>query len=90
MYGMTKEKQGMHRNLTNYGDPEFSLYLRKAFIKAMGYTEYTLNRPVIGITNTYSGYNPCHANVPETIAAAKSGVMLAGRLPVDLTTISLQ
>lgn len=86
---MTKEKQGMHRNLTNYGDPEFSLYLRKAFIKAMGYTEDALNRPVIGITNTYSGYNPCHANIPEILAAAKRGVMLAGGLPVEFPTISL-
>lgn len=30
---------GMNRGLTSYGDPEFSLFLRKAFLKAMGYSE---------------------------------------------------
>ena len=39
---MSREKTGMRRNLTSYGDANFSLYLRKAFIKAMGYTEEAL------------------------------------------------
>lgn len=86
---MTDEKKGMRRSLTSYGDDEFSLYLRKAFIKAMGYTEDSLNRTVIGIANTFSGYNPCHANVPEIMAAVKRGVMLAGGLPIEFPTISL-
>jgi dihydroxy-acid dehydratase len=86
---MSTDKKGMRRSLTSYGDTEFSLYLRKAFIKAMGYTEDSLGRPVIGIANTYSGYNPCHANVPDIVAAVKRGVMLAGGLPIDFPTISL-
>ncbi len=86
---MSTVKKGMRRNLTSYGDADFSLYLRKAFIKAMGYTEDSLGRPVIGIANTYSGYNPCHANVPDIVAAVKRGVMLAGGLPIDFPTISL-
>jgi len=83
------DKKGMRRNLTSYGDDSFSLYLRKAFIKAMGYTEDSLNRPVIAIANTFSGYNPCHANVPQIVDAIKRGVMLAGGLPVEFPTISL-
>jgi len=86
---MSTDKKGMSRNLTSYGDADFSLYLRKAFIKAMGYTEDSLGRPVIGIANTYSGYNPCHANVPDIVAAVKRGVMLAGGLPIEFPTISL-
>jgi dihydroxy-acid dehydratase len=86
---MSTIKKGMRRNLTSYGDADFSLYLRKAFIKAMGYTEDSLGRPVIGIANTYSGYNPCHANVPDIVAAVKRGVMLAGGLPIEFPTISL-
>jgi dihydroxy-acid dehydratase len=35
----------------------FQVFLRKAFIKAMGYTDDALTRPIVGITNTYSGYN---------------------------------
>ncbi|MBU0725235.1 MAG: dihydroxy-acid dehydratase [Alphaproteobacteria bacterium] len=86
---MTGEKRGMSRGLTSYGDDGFSLFLRKAFIKAMGYTDDALNRPIIGIVNTFSGYNACHRNVPDLIEAVKRGVMLQGALPVDFPTISL-
>jgi dihydroxy-acid dehydratase len=79
----------MRRNLTAYGDEEFSLFLRRAFIKAMGYTDEALERPIVGITNTYSGFNACHRTVPELIEAVKRGVMLAGALPVEFPTITL-
>lgn len=38
--------------LTSYGDAEFSLFLRKVFIKGAGYTEDALDRKVIGIVDT--------------------------------------
>src|SRR5690349_17696326 len=69
---------GLRKGLTNYGDSEFSLFLRKAFIKAKGYSDDALTRPVVGITNTGSDFNPCHGNVPQLIEAVKRGVMLAG------------
>jgi dihydroxy-acid dehydratase len=81
--------QGMSKGLTSYGDTGFSLFLRKAFIKGAGYTDEALNRPVIGIVNTGSGYNPCHGNMPQLIEAVKRGVMLARGLPVDFPTISI-
>ncbi|MEO8674636.1 MAG: IlvD/Edd family dehydratase [Casimicrobiaceae bacterium] len=80
---------GMRRGLTSYGDAEFSLFLRKAFIKAMGYSDDAIERPIVGITNTYSEFNPCHATVPQLIAAVKRGVMLAGGLPMEFPTISI-
>ena len=83
------DKIGMRRGLTSYGDEDFSLYLRTAFVKAMGYTDEALNLPVIGIVNTFSGFNPCHGNVPQIIEAVKRGVMLARGLPVEFPTISL-
>ena len=81
--------QGMRKGLTSYGDPEFSLFLRKAFIKAMGLSDDALSRPVVGIANTYSDYNACHGNVPTLVAAIKRGVMLAGGLPMEFPTISI-
>ena len=45
---------GLRKGLTSYGDAGFSLFLRKVFIKAMGYSDDALNRPIVGITNTYS------------------------------------
>lgn len=83
---MTK---GLKKGLTSYGDPGFSLFLRKAFIKAMGYSDDALERPIVGITNTYSDYNPCHGNVPQLIEAVKRGVMLAGAMPMVFPTISI-
>lgn len=86
---MSKEATGMRRGLANYGDAGFSLFLRKAFIKAMGYSDSALERPIIGITNTFSGYNACHRNVPDIIEAIKRGVMLAGGLPIEFPIISI-
>ena len=80
---------GFRGGLTNYGDAGFSLFLRKAFIKGAGYTDSALDRPVIGIANTGSSYNPCHGNMPQLIEAVKRGIMLAGGLPMDFPTISI-
>ncbi len=80
---------GLRKGLASYGDAGFSLFLRKAFIKAMGYSDDALNRPIVGITNTYSDYNPCHGNVPQIIEAVKRGVMLTGAMPMVFPTISI-
>lgn len=79
----------MRQGLTRYGDEEFSLFLRKAFIKAMGFSGDALSRPIVGIADTRSDYNACHANVPRLVEAVKRGVMLAGGLPMAFPTISL-
>ncbi|OZI31935.1 dihydroxy-acid dehydratase [Bordetella genomosp. 10] len=83
------DPQGMRKGLTSYGDAGFSLFLRKAFIKGAGYTDHALDRPVIGIVNTGSAYNPCHGNAPQLIEAVKRGVLMAGGLPMDFPTISV-
>jgi dihydroxy-acid dehydratase len=81
--------RGLRKGLTSYGDPGFSLFLRKAFIKAAGYSEDALDRPIIGVTNTFSDYNPCHSNMPDLIESVKRGVLLAGGLPMVFPTISI-
>jgi dihydroxy-acid dehydratase len=80
---------GLHKGLTAYGDAAFSLFLRKAFIKAAGYSDDALDRPIVGITNTASDYNPCHGNVPDLIESVKRGVLLSGALPMVFPTISI-
>ncbi len=80
---------GMRRALAGYGDSGFSVFLRKAFIKALGYSDEALERPIIGIVDTGSGYNACHANMADLIAAASRGVMLAGGIPVPFPVISI-
>ncbi|KAH8201922.1 hypothetical protein TruAng_003914 [Truncatella angustata] len=82
-------QHGLRQGLTSYGDAHFSLFLRKVFIKALGYSEDALSRPIIGVVNTYSSFNPCHANVPQLIEAVKRGVQLSGGLAIDFPTISI-
>jgi len=84
----TKDR-GLEKGLTSYGDRGFSLFLRKAFIKGAGYTDDALSRPVVGIINTGSAYNPCHGNTQPLIEAIRRGVMLGGGLPIDFPTISI-
>lgn len=83
------EATGLKKGLTSYGDNGFSLFLRKAFIKGAGFSDSALTRPVIGIANTGSAYNPCHGNMPQLLEAVKRGIMLAGGLPLDFPTISI-
>ncbi|MBN9678496.1 dihydroxy-acid dehydratase [Salipiger bermudensis] len=87
---MTKDKaQGIARGLTNYGDAAFSKYLRRSFASSMGYSREMLDRPIVGIAQSGSGFNNCHRHFPEMIEAVKRGVLAAGALPIDFPTISL-
>ena len=87
---MTGEKtQGLSRGLTNYGDFDFSVYLRRSFASSMGYSKEVLKKPVVGIANSFSGLNNCHRNFPELLEAVKRGVLLGGGLPIEFPTISL-
>ncbi|HMK68910.1 MAG TPA: dihydroxy-acid dehydratase, partial [Stellaceae bacterium] len=83
------EPVGLRRGLTHYGDRDFALYLRRSFARSMGYSTAMLEKPVIGIANTASGFNNCHRLIPELIQAVKRGVLAAGALPLEFPTISL-
>src|SRR5213592_4608336 len=85
----TDGPRGLARGLTNYGDPDFALYLRRSFATSMGYSKAMLARPVVGIAQSASGFNNCHRHFPELIEAVKRGVLAAGGLPIDFPTISL-
>ena len=80
---------GMRKGLTKYGDDEFALFLRKSFVKGAGYGDDALSRPVVGIINTYSDFNPCHGNAEELTQRVKAGIESSGALPMAFPTISL-
>jgi|TARA_B110000091_G_scaffold154193_1_gene164180 dihydroxy-acid dehydratase len=81
--------KGLSRGLTNYGDKDFSVYLRNSFASSMGYSREVLNKPIVGIANSFSGFNNCHRHFPELLEAVKRGVLLGGALPIEFPTISL-
>jgi dihydroxy-acid dehydratase len=80
---------GIRRGLTNYGDPAFSLFIRGAYARGSGLTAEDLARPIIGIAQTWSEFNPCHRHLREVGEAVKRGVWQAGGLPLEFPTISL-
>ena len=86
---MSKQPTGIAHGLTNYGDRDFSLYLRRSFAASMGYSRAMLEKPVVGIAYTPSGFNNCHRHFPEMLEAVKRGVLAAGALPIEFPTISL-
>lgn len=86
---MSYKPRGLDNGLTNYGDADFARYLRRSFAKSMGYTGATLDRPIVGICSSESGFNNCHRHFPEMIEAVKRGVLAAGALPVVFPVISL-
>jgi dihydroxy-acid dehydratase len=86
---MSERNRGLENGLTNYGDRDFSLYLRRSFAQSMGYSRAMLGKPVVGIAATASGFNNCHRHFPELLDAVKRGVLAAGALPIDFPTVSL-
>jgi dihydroxy-acid dehydratase len=86
---MSKPTVGLDQGLTNYGDRDFSRYMRRSFAQSMGYSRAMLDKPVIGIAYTGSDFNNCHRHFPELLAAVKRGVLASGALPLEFPTISL-
>lgn len=84
-----KKPHGLKRGLTNYGDSEFATYLRKSFARSMGISKEMLDKPIVGIAMTPSGFNSCHRGMPELVEAVSRGVLAAGALPRPFPTISL-
>ncbi len=82
-------EKGFAKGLTNYGDAGFSRFLRGAFMRQMGFDGEDMEKPIVGIFNTYSDLNPCHRGFKELAGAVRRGVLQAGGLPVQLPTISL-
>lgn len=79
-----------------------TLRSRRWFGEGPGSTEHTSHalqagysreefqgRPVIGIVNTWSDMNPCHAHLRDRAEAVKRGVWQAGGFPVELPAMSL-
>ena len=85
----TAEPHGLDRGLTNYGDRDFARYLRRSFARSMGISRTLLDKPVIGIAMTPSGFNNCHRSMPELVEAVSRGVLAAGALPRPFPTVSL-
>ena len=59
-------------------------------VMQMGYApDDWAGKPVVGILNTWSDINPCHAHFRQRVADVKRGVFQAGGFPIELPALSL-
>ena len=72
-----------------FGNQDVASFIHRAFTKAMGYDDDDLQRPVIGVCNTWSELNHCNHGLKEVAEAVKRGVLQEGGLPLEFPTISI-
>ena len=80
---------GVEGRPTEYSDPGFSRFVRRAFLASAGFDATSLGRPVVGIAHTSSDYTTCHRSMPELVEAVRRGVLESGALPLAFPTASL-
>ena len=73
------------RSQETLAQPEWSSI--RALYKGMGYSDYDLDRPIIGIANTWNTGNPGHANLNTVSDYVKQGIYQAGGTPVEFGVI---
>lgn len=63
--------------------------LRRGLVKSMGYTDADLERPIVGVINTWAETNPGHFHFRQLAEAVKRGVWAAGGFPLEVNTLSI-
>jgi dihydroxy-acid dehydratase len=61
----------------------------RAMLKAIGFSDEDLKKPIIGIANTWIETMPCNFNLRELAAHVKSGVRAAGGTPMEFNTVAI-
>ncbi len=61
----------------------------RSMLKAIGYTDEDLKKPIIGIANTWIETMPCNFNLRELATHVKDGVRAAGGTPMEFNTIAI-
>lgn len=61
----------------------------RSLFKAMGYTDEELERPLVGVVNTFNELCPGHAHLRSITEAVKAGVTFAGGTPFEFGTIGI-
>ncbi|HET7909270.1 MAG TPA: dihydroxy-acid dehydratase [Nitrospira sp.] len=82
---MTKEpKRNSHELLTGPGRAP-----ARAMLKAVGFTDDDLSRPIIGVANTWIEVMPCNFHLRRLSERVKAGIRAAGGTPIEYNTIAV-
>ena len=61
----------------------------RAMLKAIGFTDEDLRKPIIGVANTWIETMPCNYNLRELAVKVKEGIRAAGGTPMELNTVAI-
>jgi dihydroxy-acid dehydratase len=61
----------------------------RAMLKAAGFTDEDLRKPIIGVANTWIEIGPCNYHLRELAASVKAGIRRAGGTPMEFNTVSI-
>ena len=61
----------------------------RAMLKAVGFTDADLTRPIIGVANTWIEIGPCNYHLRDLAVQVKAGIRAAGGTPMEFNTISI-
>ncbi|MDD3554011.1 MAG: dihydroxy-acid dehydratase [Deltaproteobacteria bacterium] len=61
----------------------------RSLFKAMGYTDEELNRPLIGVVNSFNEVIPGHIHLRQIVEAVKAGIRMAGGTPMEFGCIGV-
>ncbi|MDP2791721.1 MAG: dihydroxy-acid dehydratase [Rectinemataceae bacterium] len=61
----------------------------RSLLKAAGFTDWELERPWIGVANSYNQIIPGHVHLRRIVEAVKAGIYAAGGLPIEFPTIGV-
>jgi dihydroxy-acid dehydratase len=87
---MARKKPEDLRSHRWFGVDDLRAFGHRSRMRQIGYdVEDWRGKPVIGIINTWSDINPCHAHFPERMQWIKKGVLQAGGFPLELPALSL-
>src|SRR5262249_45033958 len=61
----------------------------RSMLKAIGFTDEDLKKPIIGVANTWIETMPCNFNLHELAKHVKAGIREAGGTPMEFNTIAI-
>ncbi len=61
----------------------------RAMFKAIGLTDADLNKPIIGIANTWTEIGPCNFHLRRLAERVREGIKAAGGTPLEFNTVSI-
>jgi len=62
---------------------------QRSLLKAIGYTDAEIKRPIIGVVNSFSEIIPGHIHLDKIARAAKDGILAAGGTPMEFNVIGI-